>query len=79
MRIAVKGLVNFYREMNPELLAKKLRGREATAALASGEFETGGTGSEVSLCFVEFEKSALRVLSCCAEADLRLMMLSRAQ
>eukprot|EP00392_Amoebophrya_sp_AT5.2_P001695 g1697.t1 len=37
VRVGVKGLVNMYRELNPEFLQKQFRGKEASEAIARGE------------------------------------------
>jgi len=48
--IAARSLINAYREINPELLHRSLRGREATMALSRGELQApeygAGTANE---------------------------------
>ncbi|KAL2260593.1 hypothetical protein VTK26DRAFT_5342 [Humicola hyalothermophila] len=44
--MAAKGLQSLYREVYPELLQKKHRGKEATMALRSGEFKLRKFGEE---------------------------------
>ncbi|CAD7946462.1 unnamed protein product [Amoebophrya sp. A25] len=40
VRVGVKSIVNMYRELNPALLQRQFRGKDAAEALARGEFDS---------------------------------------